>query len=234
MTFLGVIIDKFGAGPALVIVPNSTITNWIREFQRWTPHLRVVPFYGEVKARSIIKQYELYHGQDRRGDLVIKYDVLLGLAALNDLMRSGAKLVLDLLQDRNHEWGHDGEHPNRHLLLELLENLGQNGDLINHLADALQNLIVELDRRHDLLEDILDVTGELFGVTGGDLGVLHLRVVGVVTGEENATLDVLIAPESSRSSVAFLASNSASILIGLNGQMPALLKDEVIVVDLNA
>jgi SNF2 family DNA or RNA helicase len=30
--------------PFLVIVPNSTITNWVREFEKWVPHMRVVSF----------------------------------------------------------------------------------------------------------------------------------------------------------------------------------------------
>lgn len=47
--------------PCLVVVPNSTITNWVREFEKWSPHLRVVPFYGEAASREIISKYELFH-----------------------------------------------------------------------------------------------------------------------------------------------------------------------------
>ncbi|OWZ62862.1 hypothetical protein AYX15_05060 [Cryptococcus neoformans] len=47
--------------PCLVVVPNSTITNWVREFEKWSPHLRVVPFYGESASREIISKYELFH-----------------------------------------------------------------------------------------------------------------------------------------------------------------------------
>ncbi|KAL1408199.1 hypothetical protein Q8F55_005004 [Vanrija albida] len=47
--------------PALVIVPNSTITNWVREFEKWVPHLRVVPYYGVASSRKVVSQYELYH-----------------------------------------------------------------------------------------------------------------------------------------------------------------------------
>ncbi|KZT75062.1 hypothetical protein DAEQUDRAFT_659936 [Daedalea quercina L-15889] len=62
--FIGHVASQQQAYPALVVVPNSTITNWVREFERWAPALRVVPFYGEVKARDIIKKYELYHPKD--------------------------------------------------------------------------------------------------------------------------------------------------------------------------
>ncbi|OCF38336.1 hypothetical protein I317_07902 [Kwoniella heveanensis CBS 569] len=47
--------------PCLVVVPNSTITNWVREFEKWVPHMRVVPYYGESASRKIISKYELYH-----------------------------------------------------------------------------------------------------------------------------------------------------------------------------
>lgn len=76
MTFLGTIIKKWQAAPALVVVPNSTITNWVREFTRWAPNLRVVPFYGESKARDIIIKYELFHPSDKKGHPEPKYHVI--------------------------------------------------------------------------------------------------------------------------------------------------------------
>ncbi len=44
-----------------MVVPNSTLPNWVREFERWAPNLRVVPWYGEARARDVIKKYELFH-----------------------------------------------------------------------------------------------------------------------------------------------------------------------------
>lgn len=64
------------AFPCLVVVPNSTITNWVREFARWAPKLRVVPFYGEQKSRDIIKQYELVHPVITPGTTGAKYHIL--------------------------------------------------------------------------------------------------------------------------------------------------------------
>jgi SNF2 family DNA or RNA helicase len=62
--------------PALVVVPNSTITNWVREFERWAPNLRVVPFYGEAKSREVIKKYELSHSKKRPRFTSAKFHVL--------------------------------------------------------------------------------------------------------------------------------------------------------------
>ncbi|KAK7021537.1 hypothetical protein R3P38DRAFT_2533623, partial [Favolaschia claudopus] len=51
--------------PALVVVPNSTIGNWVRELERWAPRLRIVAFYGDAKSRELIKKYELSHSSTR-------------------------------------------------------------------------------------------------------------------------------------------------------------------------
>ncbi|GJE85782.1 chromatin remodeling factor-like protein [Phanerochaete sordida] len=80
-TFLGQVIkgfDKlpFSAYPALVVVPNSTITNWIRELERWAPNLRAVPFYGDAKAREIIREYELVHPAKKAKTTGHKFHVL--------------------------------------------------------------------------------------------------------------------------------------------------------------
>lgn len=80
-TFLGQVIKgfeklPFSAYPALVVVPNSTITNWIRELERWAPNLRVVPFYGDSKAREIIRQYELNHPTVKPKTTGAKFHVL--------------------------------------------------------------------------------------------------------------------------------------------------------------
>ena len=75
-SFIGRVIGEFKAQPALVVVPNSTITNWVREFERWAPNLRVVPFYGEAKSREVIKQFELSHKYVEHGTTGAKFHVL--------------------------------------------------------------------------------------------------------------------------------------------------------------
>ncbi|KDR85372.1 hypothetical protein GALMADRAFT_234197 [Galerina marginata CBS 339.88] len=76
VSFLGNIAKNWNAFPALVVVPNSTITNWVREFERWAPRLRVVPFYGEKNARDVIKKFELFHERSSSDNTHAKFHVL--------------------------------------------------------------------------------------------------------------------------------------------------------------
>lgn len=57
ITFLSLLYKKEGARPFLVVVPNSTLGNWAREFERWAPAMRVVaygvsPFITSREPRS--------------------------------------------------------------------------------------------------------------------------------------------------------------------------------------
>ncbi|KAJ9476432.1 putative Chromo domain-containing protein 1 (putative) [Pseudozyma hubeiensis] len=63
ITFLASIWKEGRAGPFLVVVPNSTLPNWMREFEKWMPQFRVVPFWGEGEARDMISRYEFFHSK---------------------------------------------------------------------------------------------------------------------------------------------------------------------------
>ena len=112
--------------------------------------------------------------------VVVEDDVLLVLAALDDLGRSSAELVLDLLEDGDDKRRHDGERPDRHLFFELLNNLGKDGDLLNGRADVLHELVVELNGGHDLPIYVLAILGKLLRIPWRNGSVLHLRVGGVI------------------------------------------------------
>ena len=137
------------------------------------------------------------HGMGRvGGSVVFKDNVLLVLAALDNLIGTGAELVLDLVDDRDDEGGNDGEDKNRELLFELLENLWQDGNLVNGLGDALNNFIMELDGGHDLLEDALDVLRVLLGLTWRNLHLLHLSGASVVLDVVHLLLLVVASKET--------------------------------------
>ena len=40
----------------MVIVPLTTISNWISEFEKWAPSIRVVCYKGKRNERPIIAQ----------------------------------------------------------------------------------------------------------------------------------------------------------------------------------
>lgn len=77
--FIGNIVDKFQTMPALVVVPNSTITNWVREFEKWAPELSVVPFYGKPKHREVVNKWHETHLEI---DMGAKFHVLVATYAL--------------------------------------------------------------------------------------------------------------------------------------------------------
>lgn len=66
--------------PCLVLVPLSTMPNWLAEFALWAPDLNVVEYHGCAKARTIIRQYE-WHANDPSGldkkTAAYKFNVLL-------------------------------------------------------------------------------------------------------------------------------------------------------------
>ena len=51
-SFLGALSQTYGVrGPFLIVVPLSTVANWIREFGRWTPFLNAVVYLGDMRSR---------------------------------------------------------------------------------------------------------------------------------------------------------------------------------------
>jgi SWI/SNF-related matrix-associated actin-dependent regulator of chromatin subfamily A member 5 len=61
-------------GPHLVLVPKSTLSNWMKEFKRWCPSLRVISFHGDKETRqdfieNVIKPGSLV--EDREWDVMV-------------------------------------------------------------------------------------------------------------------------------------------------------------------
>lgn len=62
-------------GPFLVVVPLSTVPNWIREFRKWIPNLNAVVYVGDTKSREVIRQFEF--NNRRRSDREFKFEALI-------------------------------------------------------------------------------------------------------------------------------------------------------------
>ncbi|KAI9265925.1 SNF2 family N-terminal domain-containing protein [Sporodiniella umbellata] len=58
ITFLGRLYEMGECGPHLIVVPASTIENWMREFRRFCPSLVVKMYQGSQAEREILR-YEL-------------------------------------------------------------------------------------------------------------------------------------------------------------------------------
>lgn len=62
--FISSLYSEFKASlPCLVLVPLSTMPNWLSEFSLWAPDVNVVEYHGCAKARATIRQYE-WHASD--------------------------------------------------------------------------------------------------------------------------------------------------------------------------
>ena len=44
-------------GPFLVVAPASTLYNWKNEIVRFSPALKVLPYWGQQKERKVIRKY---------------------------------------------------------------------------------------------------------------------------------------------------------------------------------
>ena len=50
-------------GPHLIVVPKSTLSNWMAELARWAPNLKAVKFHGDKAAREELANNILSPGQ---------------------------------------------------------------------------------------------------------------------------------------------------------------------------
>ncbi|KAK6342742.1 hypothetical protein TWF718_008130 [Orbilia javanica] len=81
--FLALLLEKGVEGPHIVVVPPSTLENWLREFQRFCPTLKVEPYYGSLEERQeirdaldenpdfnvIITTYNMFQGTSRNNKI---------------------------------------------------------------------------------------------------------------------------------------------------------------------
>lgn len=44
-------------GPFLIVAPSSTLFNWINEIEKFCPNMKVLPYWGGLKERKVIRKY---------------------------------------------------------------------------------------------------------------------------------------------------------------------------------
>ena len=47
-------------GPFLVVVPLSTVPNWIKEFNKWLPQVNTVVYVGDTKSREVSSRPSIF------------------------------------------------------------------------------------------------------------------------------------------------------------------------------
>ncbi|KAI9026897.1 SNF2 family N-terminal domain-containing protein [Hyaloraphidium curvatum] len=63
ISFLGYLkVFRGNSGPHLVIVPKSTLHNWMNEFAKWVPDLKVFMFHGSKEERAVQARDQLLPG----------------------------------------------------------------------------------------------------------------------------------------------------------------------------
>jgi SNF2 family DNA or RNA helicase len=106
-------------GPFLVIAPASTLHNWQQEITRFVPGLKALPYWGNVKDRTILRKFwnrkSLRYDKDAPFHILVTSYQLVSLFAHSKALlssksgRSGRK-VLSESQVAVHDLGRSSSH----------------------------------------------------------------------------------------------------------------------------
>ncbi|RVE68105.1 hypothetical protein OJAV_G00088450 [Oryzias javanicus] len=83
IAFLAKLFENGIEGPHLIVVPSSTLDNWVRELKLWCPSLEVLIYYGSVDERRYLK-HEILNNYVQFNVIVTTYNLAIG----NDSDRS--------------------------------------------------------------------------------------------------------------------------------------------------
>ncbi|KAK2820056.1 hypothetical protein FQN49_007764 [Arthroderma sp. PD_2] len=74
IAFLSHLLEVGVSGPHLVVVPASTLENWLREFSLFCPKLKTMPYYAGQAARAEIRQ-EIEGNRDNINVVITTYTI---------------------------------------------------------------------------------------------------------------------------------------------------------------
>ncbi len=66
-------------GPFLIVVPLSTLGNWVTEFSRFTPTIPTLLYHGSIAERDTLRRKHLTKLESQRFPIVTSYEL-----AMND------------------------------------------------------------------------------------------------------------------------------------------------------
>lgn len=59
-SLIAVLKNKEKRMPFLIVVPNSTLGNWLRECAKWIPDVKCVPLPGDMDSCEVVQEWELF------------------------------------------------------------------------------------------------------------------------------------------------------------------------------
>jgi len=75
IAFLSYLRDSgISPGPHLIVVPCSTLQNWVREFSLWCPSLKVISYGGTLHERRVMRQ-QILSGELSSNIIVVAYNI---------------------------------------------------------------------------------------------------------------------------------------------------------------
>lgn len=86
IAFLAYLYQEGNKGPHLIVVPASTIDNWLREVNLWCPTLKVLCYYGSQEERKQIR-YNIHSKYEEYNVIVTTYNCAISSSDDRSLFR---------------------------------------------------------------------------------------------------------------------------------------------------
>ncbi|KAK5240295.1 DNA-dependent ATPase fun30, partial [Exophiala xenobiotica] len=78
IAFLALLLQRGRPGPHLIVVPAATLENWLKEFKRFCPTLKVEPYYSTNPSERVELREILEDSRDEVNVIVTTYTLAKG------------------------------------------------------------------------------------------------------------------------------------------------------------
>ncbi|KAJ8287081.1 hypothetical protein GJAV_G00047440 [Gymnothorax javanicus] len=86
IAFLASLYEGGVCGPHLIVVPASTLDNWVRELNLWCPSLKVLVYKGSIEERKTLR-YSIQNNQVEYNVIMSTYNLTIGTDSDRGLFR---------------------------------------------------------------------------------------------------------------------------------------------------